>query len=290
MKKINKSLTARLQLIGSMTVFGTVGIFVRYIPLPSAFIAFVRGAVGVLFLLAVCLFTRKKLSGESIRRNLALLLISGAAIGVNWIFLFEAYRYTTVATATLCYYTAPLFVLAVSPIFLGERLTVRKCAGIGTALVGMVFVSGVHKTGFSGIAEARGIILGVLAAIFYASVIVMNKKLGDVGSYDRTIVQLSAAAAIVLPYSLIAEDVSLAVFDAKVIVLLAVVGIVHTGISYAMYFSSLGVLKAQTVALFSYIDPIIAIVLSAVVLREGMDLLGVIGAILVLSSVAIAGE
>ena len=290
MKKASPNLIAKLQLIGSMTIFGTVGIFVRSIPLPSAFIAFIRGAVGVLFLLAVCLLTRKKLSKESIKRNLILLLISGAAIGINWIFLFEAYRYTTVATATLCYYTAPLFVLAVSPIFLSERLTVRKCIGIATALVGMVFVSGIHKTGFSGLSEAKGVMFGILAAIFYASVIIMNKKLRDVGSYDRTIVQLTAAVAVVLPYSLIVEDISVAAFDARVIILLAIVGIVHTGISYVAYFSSLGVLKAQTVAIFSYIDPIVAIVLSAVLLREGMDLLGIIGAVLVLSSVSIAGE
>ena len=290
MKNNSSSLLSHLQLIGSMTVFGTVGIFVRYIPLPSAFIAFIRGAVGVLFLLAVCLITKKRLCGESIRRNLALLLISGGAIGINWIFLFEAYRYTTVATATLCYYTAPLFVLAVSPIFLGERLTVRKCVGIATALLGMVFVSGIHKTGFSGIAEARGIIFGLLAAAFYASVIIMNKKMGEIGAYDRTVIQLSAAAAVMLPYSLLAEDIDVAVFDAKVIILLAVVGIVHTGISYAMYFSSLKELKAQTVALFSYIDPIVAILLSALVLHEGMDLLGIIGTVLVLSSVTVAGE
>ena len=161
MKKASPDLIAKLQLVGSMTIFGTVGIFVRSIPLPSAFIAFIRGAVGVLFLLAVCLLTRKKLSKESIKRNLILLLISGAAIGINWIFLFEAYRYTTVATATLCYYTAPLFVLAVSPIFLSERLTVRKCIGIATALVGMVFVSGIHKTGFSGLSEAKGVMFGI---------------------------------------------------------------------------------------------------------------------------------
>ena len=276
-------------LIGSMTIFGTIGIFVRYVPFPSGLIAFVRGAVGVLFLLLICAVSGRRMSLSAIKKQLPLLVASGAAIGFNWIFLFEAYRYTTVATATLCYYLAPVIVILVSPVFLKERLTVRKIVCVLVSLLGMVFVSGLHKVGISGMSEMRGILFGVCAAALYASVIVMNKRLGQISAFDRTAVQLGAAAIVVLPYSLIAEDISSVSVSIGAVALLAVVGIIHTGVAYAMYFSSLEKLKAQTVAIFSYIDPIVAIVLSSIIFPdERMDYLGAVGAVLILFSVCFA--
>ncbi len=278
-----------LMLIGSMTIFGTIGIFVRYVPFPSGLIAFVRGAVGVLFLTALCALSRKKISFTAIKKEFLLLALSGTAIGFNWIFLFEAYRYTSVATATLCYYLAPVLVIAVSPIFLKERLTLKKLVCVTVALFGMVFVSGLHKVGVSGMSEMKGILFGALAAALYASVMIMNKKLVQVSAYDRTIVQLAVAAAVVLPYSLLAEDLSVLSFEWTSVLLLLVVGVIHTGVAYAMYFASLERLNAQTVAIFSYIDPIVAIVLSSVIFpEERMDILGAVGAVMILFSVCFA--
>ena len=111
--------TPKLKFLGAMGIFGTVGIFVHYIPLPSATIAFCRGLLGVAFLLLFLLLTGKKLSLPDIKKHVWLLCLSGAAIGANWILLFESYRYTTVATATVCYYFAPLFLLLASPL-IGE--------------------------------------------------------------------------------------------------------------------------------------------------------------------------
>lgn len=264
----------------SMTVFGTVGIFVRNIPLPSATVAFFRGLLGVVFLLAVMTVTGKKPEKENIRRNLPILLLSGAAIGGNWILLFEAYRYTTVATATICYYFAPMFVVLASPL-LGERLTGRKLLLSGVALVGMVFVSGVLKGGVSG---GKGILCGVGAALLYASVMVLNKKLGTISAYDKTVMQLGVAAAVVLPYCLLTRGFDMSQMTTTGYLLLAVVGIIHTGAAYWLYFGAMGRLPSQSVALFSYLDPVVAIVLSAVVLTEPFGWQETVGAVLILGS------
>ena len=187
--------SAKFHIILSMLIFGTIGIFVRHIPLPSSVIALVRGVVGTLFLLIFSRFRKTPVSREAIRRNLKVLILSGIAIGFNWILLFEAYRYTTVATATLCYYLAPVFVILVSPLLFKEALTLRKLCCIAAALIGMVFVSGVLETDFSGSGEFLGIVFGVGAAVLYASVVLMNKMLADIQVFDRTIVQLAAAAS-----------------------------------------------------------------------------------------------
>ena len=264
----------------AMLVFGTVGIFVRQIPLPSATIAFFRGALGVITLLLVMALTGKKLNSSEIKQNLFLLLLSGAAIGGNWILLFEAYRYTTVATATICYYLAPVFLVLASPL-LGERLTIKKLLLSATALLGMVFVSGVLYGGISG---GKGIACGVGAAALYATVMVLNKKLGPISAYDKTVIQLAAAALVILPYCFASQGFDLSGMDGMGYLMLAVVGIVHTGICYCMYFGAMGKLSSQTVALFSYLDPVVAIILSALLLREHFGWQEAVGAVLILGS------
>lgn len=272
--------SAKLRLIGAMSIFGTVGIFVHYIPLPSATIAFCRGIIGAVFLLLLILITGKKPELPAIRKNLPLLCLSGAAIGVNWILLFEAYHYTTVATATICYYLAPLFLVLASPL-LGEKLTVKKCACIGIAMIGMVFVSGVLTGGIGGF---TGILLGVGAAVFYASAMFMNKRLSPIGAYDKTIIQLFTAAIVILPYLLFTGGLSFPPMETVSWVFLAVVGIVHTGFAYALYFGAMKDLSAQSIAILSYLDPVLSIILSALVLRESLDIFTVIGAVLILGS------
>lgn len=279
---------AKLQLISSMVIFGTIGLFVRHIPLPSSVIAFVRGAVGMLFLLLVLAVQGKKLNTDTFKGRRLGLLISGAALGANWILLFESYRYTTVAVSTLCYYLAPMFIILVSPLVLKERLTARKLICVLVALAGMVCVSGVVGTSAPTRTEITGILLGVGAAVLYATVVLMNKKLTGISGNDRTVVQLGLSALVVLPYILLTENVTSLQLDLTGGLLLLVVAVVHTGIAYALYFSSLKHLEAHTLAIFSYIDPIAAILLSALLLKEPLGAAGVVGAVLILGSAFVA--
>lgn len=285
MKKENG---AKLSLILAMMIFGTIGIFRKYIPLSSGIVACVRGVLGVAFLLMFTKLKKIKTDREKVRAHLKILLISGAFIGLNWVLLFESYRYTSVAVATLCYYMAPIFLMIVSPFLLKEKLTAKKSVCVLVALIGMVFVSGVLDGGISDISELKGILFGLGAAALYASVVMMNQKLREVPTYDKTIMQLGAAAVVLIPYILLVEDLSAVVLTPLIVVMLVVVGIVHTGIAYALYFGSMNDLKAQTVALFSYIDPIVAIILSAMFLKEPMTAYSAIGAVLVLGATMIS--
>ena len=280
MKRVNG---ARLSLLSAMLIFGTIGIFRKYIPLPSGLVAFSRGLIGMLFILLIMAIRKEKMDWKAIKPNFLFLSVSGMMIGINWILLFESYRFTTVATATLCYYMAPLFVMLAAPFVLKERITLKKGLCMLVALVGMVLVSGVLDTGFSGIGELKGILFGLGAAVFYASVILLNKKIHNVSAFSKTAIQLGFAALIILPYTLIVENLPQAPTPATVILLL-VVGVVHTGISYALYFGSMKSLPAQTIVLFSYLDPIVAILLSVLLLQEPMTLLSGIGAVLILGS------
>ena len=280
---MNSEMQAKLKIIFAMVTFGTIGIFVRNIDLPSTVIALARGIVGTLFLLLVVFAKGQGVDKVAIKKNLKTLAISGACIGFNWILLFEAYRYTTVATATLAYYMAPIFVMMASPFVLKERLSAIKILCVVMALTGMVLVSGVVQSGTEGV-DFTGILCGVGAASLYATVILLNKFIKNISAYDMTIMQVGLAALVLLPYTMVTENFAALSPDTNSLLLLAVVGVIHTGFTYALYFSSIQSLKAQTVAIFSYIDPIVAIILSAVLLNESMDIYSIVGAVLVLGS------
>lgn len=279
-------MSSKVQLFVSMFVFGTIGLFVRAIPLPSSMIALVRAAVGTLFLLCVMLLSKKKPDLAAIRRNWKTLALSSTAMAFNWILLFEAYRYTTVAVATLCYYFSAIIVIVVSPFLLKEKLTPFKAVCAVVAFIGMVLVSGVldGQAAFSLI----GVACGLGAAVLYASVVLLNKRLTNISSYDTTVTQLAAAAVVLLPYVLLTERLDAMSLDFKGLAALMTVAIIHTGAAYAMYFSSLQRIKAQTVALFSYLDPVVALLLSVFVLHEPMTLLGGTGAVLVLAAMIVS--
>lgn len=278
----------RLLLILSMVIFGTIGIFRKFIPLPSSMLAFVRGLIGMLFLLVLVTVRRQKVSKDAVRRNLLVLILSGIALPFNWMLLFEAYNHTSVATATLCYYMAPIFLILVSPVLFGEKLTEKKICCVAVALLGMTMVSGVFDAGAGGIVGVKGILLGLGAAVLYAAVMVLNRYLKDISAYDKTILQLGLAAVVMLPYVLLTEDLSAVTLTGGAVGMLLVVGIVHTGVAYACYFGSIGALPAQTVALFSYIDPVVAILLSVLVLRESSSVWAMVGAVLVLGSTLVS--
>ena len=270
--------------IASMLIFGTIGVFRRYIPLSSALLACVRGLLGGLFLLAFVKITKKASVSRLQSRDLLKLVLSGAMIGINWILLFEAFNYTTVAVATLCYYMEPTIIVLLSPIVFRERMTAKKALCAAISVIGMVLVSGVIGGGGEQGSHLRGILFGLGAAFFYSAVVIMNKKIRGIDAYQRTTVQLLSAGIVMFPYLLLTNGFSGDGFSLSAILLLLVVGIVHTGIAYAMYFGSMDQLSVQSIAVLSYIDPVSALLFSALLLREPLSLPSIIGAVMIIGS------
>jgi len=131
-------------------------------------------------------------------------------------------------------------------------------------------------------------LLGLGAAAFYSAVIIMNKIIREIDPYQKTTIQLLSAGIVMIPYLLATGGFDTGSFSPTAIALLFVVGIVHTGIAYVLYFGSMDGLKVQTIALLSYIDPVSALFFSALLLHERLSLMGIIGAcMIILSSIAL---
>ncbi len=277
-----------LTLVISMLIFGTIGIFRRYIPLSSAFLAFARGVLGGVFILLFLLVRRKRVKEKLSFRQVLWFITTGALIGVNWILLFEAYNYTTVAVATLCYYMQPTIVMLVSPFLFHEKLTKKKTACALIAIIGMTFVSGVVGDGRSSAGDIRGILLGLGAALFYSIVVIMNNKVRGIDAYLRTMIQLLSAGLVMVPYLLLTDGFHIENISTQAVIMVLIVGIIHTGIAYVLYFGSMEGLRVQTIALLSYIDPVSALLFSAFLLKEPLTLLNVIGAVMIIGSAIVS--
>lgn len=267
-----------------MITFGTIGIFVKNIALSSSEIALYRGIFGSLFLLGVLMIKKEIISLPVLKKNAWTLFFSGAAIGINWILLFESYRYTTISNATLSYYVAPVIVVMVSASLFKEKLTLKKFLCAAAAMLGMFLIVNGAESGISGPEHLKGIGLALSAAVFYASVILVNRFIKELSGLQSTFIQLSVASIVLLPYVLTTQGFRLMGADRSSFVFLLILGVVHTGIAYAMFFSAIPNLKSQTTAMLSYIDPASAVFFSAVFIKEELSLIQFVGGILVLGA------
>ncbi len=276
-----------ISIITAMLIFGSIGVFRKQIPLPSAFIAFLRGIIGSVFLLIFILIKNGKVDFAGIKKNLFLLIVSGMSIGINWILLFEAYNQTSVSVATTCYYISPILLILGSIIFYKEKFTAKKGICILTSIVGMLLVSGITNGLPSG-NNLIGILLALSAGFFYAVVTLISKKIKDVSNYEIGLVELFIAGITVIPYSLGFEKIEFSGLEPKSIVYLILLGILHTGIAYALFFVAANKLPAASVAICSYIDPASALIFSYIFLEERIGIIGFLGAAMIILSSFVA--
>ena len=272
---------ARAMMVFASFVFGTLALFTRNIAVASSELALYRAVLAALLLGGYLLFSRQKIDFASIRRQLPLLLLSGAAMGFNWILLFEAYRYTTVSVATLSYYFAPVIVTVASPLLFRERLTKRQIFCFAMSTLGLVLITGIGDLS-SGSSHGKGILFGLGAASLYATVVLLNKFIRGVGGIHRSLFQFLAAILVLTPYVAVTSGFHPAVLDGTGWLCLLVVGLFHTGITYCLYFSALKDLSGQEASILSYVDPLVAVLISVLVLGESMSPLQMLGGALIL--------
>jgi drug/metabolite transporter (DMT)-like permease len=274
---------SNIQFILSMIIFGTIGLVVRYIDLSSSETALLSSLIGCLFLMFVFFMKKKSIPWKLVKANASVLFLSGIALGGNWIFLYQSYDYTTVTNATLGYYFAPVFVMILSPIILKEQLPVKKIACIGVAILGMLLIVG-NGIGASGKSDLLGIFFGLIAAAFYAALMLFNKIIQNMDKLEITSIQLGTTALLLLPYVLITEGFSILEVSRSSLPFIILLGIVNTGIGFWLFFSGMQKLKGQSIAMLSYVDPFVAILISGLILQEQMTIVQMFGGALLLGS------
>ncbi|MCY7822281.1 EamA family transporter [Bacillus spizizenii] len=274
---------SKIQFILSMIIFGTMGLVVRYIDLSSSETALLSSSIGCLFLMFVFFMMKKTIPWKLAKANAYILLLSGIGLGGNWIFLYQAYDHTTLTNATLGYYFAPVFVMILSPMVLKEQLPIKKMVCIGVAIIGMLLIVG-NGISASGTEDLLGIFFGLVAAAFYAALMLLNKFIHHMGRLEITIIQLGITALLLLPYVFFTEGFGILGVSNSSVPFIIILGIVNTGIGFWLFFSGMQKLKGQSIAMLSYVDPFVAILISAMILQEQMTIVQMLGGTLLLGS------
>ena len=272
-----------IKVILSMLIWGTLPIFVSNIPCSSPEIVMWRIIFGMIFVIAAFALTKKKSGMEIYKKYAPKLLFTGILMGFNWLALFEAYRWVDVSIATLTYYLAPIIVMIASVFLFREHAGIAKILGTASAVAGMIIVTGVNVGGED---PFKGIILGLVSAVCYSCVTLLNKTTKGLSGLEMTILQLAGAAIAMIPYNLFTHDGPWLNLMSSGGLFAISVGLVHTGIALFLYFSAIQELPAQSVALCSYIDPASALIFAAIFLGDMLSPLQLLGALMILGGAA----
>ena len=267
----------------SVFLYGTLGFFLAFIDVNSEFVVFCRGTFGCLFILLLLVIKKQKLDIKAIKKNFVYLMICGISLGINEIFLFIGYKYA-VSLASLGNYTAPITIIVISAILYKDKLSIKQILCILASFIGVILLTGVF-TGTNN--DIRGLIFGLCGSIGFVALVFMNKKLNDIGPYDKTIVQLLFSSLTTLPLIFINKSYLIS-YDIKTVSILLMLGIIHTGFAYCLYFDSINTLAPIKIALIGYVEPVMSVLIGALFLNESMDIYAIIGAILILGSVIIS--
>lgn len=286
---MTKPITPRLKIIIAMIIWGTIGVFVREIELSSIEIAFFRALFGSLFLIMINLIRKDKIDKNILKANLIFLSLSGIGLGVNWIALFQAMKYTTISNAILSYYFAPVFIVIFSSILFKEKISIKNIICLIGAIIGLFLIMKTDDLEtINNFNHIKGILYGLVGAVIYAIIVILNKYIKGLSGFQTTLIQLSISAIVLIPVIFGQGSINFNIMNMKTWILILTLGIVHTGIAYLLYFSSIKEVKSQSIAILSYLDPIVAILMSFLFLGESMNLVQVLGGLLILSTAYIS--
>lgn len=277
----------KLQFIISVIMFGANPVFLRFIDAPSEMVAFARGIAGFIFLALSFLVLRRKVALEAIKRNALWLILAGISLGLNWIFIFQAFRITTVSIAGLCNYMSPIMVIIASPFFLKEKIGKKQLVCVFFAFLGITCVSGIFDTGLDGI-NLPGLALGLVGGFFLATGVLFNKKLRDIPALDSVIVQLLFCTLTTLPYVLYKNGGLVLPDDYRSGILMILFGIFNSGIAFLLYYGPMPHLPVQTIAVVGYLEPVVNVLFSVFLFREPLSIIGWLGAALIVGSTAVS--
>ena len=277
--------TSYLKYIFALLLFGSNGIVASLIHLSSYEIVLLRTLIGSLLLIAIFFIAREKLTFYKYKTQSIFLAVSGIAMGTSWILLYEAYDEIGVSLASLAYYCGPVIVMILSPFLFGEKLTRIKVCSFLVVLVGIFLVNG---TAFENGVSVWGLACGLLSAVCYSLMVMFNKKAKDITGLENSMLQLFVAFLTVAIFVGIKQGYRMEI-DTQSIIPILVLGLLNTGIGCYFYFSSIGKLPVQTVAICGYLEPLSAVLFSVIFLKETMLPIQIIGAVLIIGG-AILGE
>lgn len=272
-----------IKYITALLLFGLNGIVASNINLKSYEIVFLRTGIGSILLIALFLLKIRKTKTIKNRRDMMFITLSGMAMGISWICLYEAYAQIGVGISSLLYYCGPVILMALSPVLFRERLTFRKIIGFVFVMIGIFFV---NKTVSGENIRVYGIVCGIISAFMYAFMVIFNKYTKEIKGLENSMVQLFVSFLTVAVFTAVKSGAVIHISSGDAVWIL-ILGLINTGLGCYFYFSSIGNLRVQTVAVCGYLEPLSAVAFSIFVLKEEMLPIQIAGAFLIICGAAV---
>lgn len=272
-----------LQYLAALLLFGSNGIVASRIALSSYEIVLLRSGIGCVVLAALFVLRRQRFTCLQHRRELADIALSGAAMGASWMCLYEGYVRIGVSMASLLYYCGPVIVMALSPLLFHERLTWLKLVGFAAVFAGVLLINGSVR---GSTMNAGGLLCGAAGAVLFAVMVTTNKRAEHIAGMENALLQMLFGFLTAAIFVGIRNHGFALTIRPGDWIWIAVLGVVNTGLGCYGYFSAMNRLPVQTVAVCGYLEPLSAVVFAAVLLRETMQPLQILGAVLILGGAA----
>ncbi|HBX7720518.1 TPA: DMT family transporter [Klebsiella pneumoniae] len=263
----------------AMIISGSIGAFVLLSGLPVTDVVFWRCLIGALTLLVFIVLSRQPFSRLT-RFTLALAVIGGAALVVNWLLLFAAYSRISIGMATVVYNTQP-FMLVLMGMVLGERVSAVKWGWLLLAFGGLVNLLSSELTPAHEEGLTTGVLLALGAAFFYALTAIIARKLHPLPAQHIAFIQVLVGVVMLLP--LVHAPELTASFPWRYLLIL---GIVHTGIMYQLLYSAIQKLPTPVTGSLSFIYPLVAMVVDYLVFHHALSAVQLLGGMLILFAAA----
>lgn len=272
----------RMKLISVMVLWGSIGLFTRYIALSPIQLAFSRAVLAALMLL---LINGRRHWSEILSNKGSVLSygLSGALIGVAWVALFYGYTHTSIASAVIIYNMCPVYVMLAAPFVLKEKRSRVQTAVVVLSLIGLVLIVGVPSLSSD---DSMGKIMSGISGLLYAMIVLINRKIKvKLNSNTATAIQMVSASLVLLPFVVGSGFIeSLSALNKEALIMTVILGIVHTGITYSLYFSTYHQMKSIDIVIYSYLEPLFGLLFSVVFLQESLSVIQILGGVLILGS------
>ncbi|RLE66560.1 MAG: EamA/RhaT family transporter [Thermoprotei archaeon] len=271
-----KYLKGILEMVLTTFIWGSVSLFAIWSKLPSPIFVFYRVLVASIFI-TLMIIAEGGISSLKIEENIKTVLISGVFLTLNWIFFFYAVLLTTVANATLLYYTGPVIAIVLAPIIAKEKQPGWVIAPVGMAMTGILLIL---SEGLSA-GNPIGLFFGLLAGLSYGILAAIGKLASSRNRPEIIVLYQCLISIIILTPFLFVIDYSMEWITS---IILIIVGVVHTALALRLWYSALGSIPMSLASILSYLDPVFAVLLAWIFLGQIPSLSTIIGGVLIITA------
>lgn len=263
----------------AMLLSGSIGLFVIKSGQSPENVVFYRCLIASLCLLPICFFAGYFQKKYFTLKFLTMMVISGALIILNWVFLFSAFPKTSISLATIVYHVNPFIIMYLGVLFLHEKLTKSAIFWTVLAFLGLIIIIGLDRTTFS-FDGLLGLGLVLFATTIYSISVLITKKIVEIPPLLIVFVQTLTGTVLMLPFALLKLDI-----NGYQWFYLIGLGVFHTALLYFLMYSAIKKIPLNNVAILSFIYPISTVIFDYFFFNHLLTGTQILGGLLILLSV-----